>query len=305
MQLFETYENIKADTQGCVLVIGNFDGVHRGHRALIECAKTLAARDGLLVGVLTFEPHPRALFRPDEPAFRITSSAIKARRLQEEGVDMLFSLPFDWDFASQAAEGFVQNILLNGLKPAHVIVGYDFRFGQMRKGDPGTIKAAGLPVTIIDEIGDEGGKYSSSTIRQHLCHGHIDKANDLLGWDWFIEGRVEQGDQRGRDIGYPTANFPLGDSIHPAYGVYAARVQIEGEDEWRAAAINIGIRPMFEIPEAQMEAYILDFDQDIYGKILRVQPVEFLRGEAKFDSLEELIAQMDKDCAKAREILSA
>ena len=305
MQIIENYRHIAPEHQNAVLVIGNFDGVHRGHQALLDQARALADEHNTIVSVLTFEPHPRSLFRPDEPAFRITSPEIKARRLEEEGIDLLFSLPFGWDFASQSAETFVRDILVEGLKPAHVIVGYDFRFGQMRKGTPETIKGAGLPVTIIDEIGDEGGKYSSSTIRQHLRHGHIAQANALLGWDWFIEGTVRKGDRRGHAIGYPTANFPLGDSIHPAYGVYAAHVQIEGEEAWMRAAINIGIRPMFEIAEAQMEAYILDFDRDIYGKILRVRPVQFLRGEAKFDSVEALVAQMDEDCTQAREILKS
>ena len=305
MQVFETYKDLPADSAGSVLVIGNFDGVHVGHQALLARGRALADELDAPLAVLTFEPHPRKLFRPDEPPFRLSPIEVKAERLSVCGVDMLFSIGFDWDFASQPAEDFVRDVLLEGIKPAHVVVGFDFRFGQLRKGDPATMSAAGLDVSVVEEVSDEdGGEVSSSKIRQALRHGRVEEANSLLGWDWEVRGIVTKGDQRGRELGYPTANFPLGeDSIQPAYGVYAARVLIEGEDEWRMAAINIGIKPMFEVQRADVESYIFDFSGDLYGKALRVRPVSFLRGEAKFNSLEELIAQMDKDCARAREIL--
>ncbi len=287
-----------------VVIIGNFDGVHRGHSALIDTAKTIAADLGAKIAVLTFEPHPRALFRPDERPFRLTTQAIKHERLKSCGVDTVFALNFDWGFASQSADDFINNILVNSLSAAHIIVGYDFRFGQMRKGAPDMIKAAGVPTTIIPAITDGAQVISSSAIRQAIRCGKIGAANALLDWDWEVRGQIEHGDRRGRELGYPTANFDLSDThIHPAYGVYAARVQIQGEDMWRSAAINIGIRPMFETPKARIESYIFDFRGDIYGKTLRVRPVEHLRSEAKFDTLEALIAQMDKDCARAREIL--
>lgn len=305
MQTFDMYRDIPAAFEGAVVVIGNFDGVHKGHQVLLDRAKTLAAEHNTIVSVLTFEPHPRRLLRPDDPPFRITPPVLKAVRLEKGGVDCLVSLNFDWDFASQTAEQFVQDILIDGLKPVHIVVGYDFRFGQLRAGCPDTIKAAGLPITVVEEVTDEGDSaFSSSRIRQYLRRGKIAQANEVLGWDWEIRGEVVKGDQRGRELGYPTANFTMGETVHPAYGVYAARVQVEGDDKWHGAAINIGIRPMFEIPEAQVESYIFDFDQEIYGKILRVRPVQFLRGEAKFDSLDELIKQIGADCVQAREILS-
>ncbi len=227
---------------------------------------------------------------------------MKIRRLQEQVVDMLFCLHFDWAFASQGAETFIREILTQGLKPAEVIVGYDFRFGQLRKGSAQTIRQAGIPVTDVSEIADKHGeKFSSSTIRQYLRQGDIAKANTMLGWDWEIEGTVKHGDRRGHALGFPTANLSLGETIHPAYGVYAARVHIEDEHLWRPAAVNIGIRPMFEVPEGQVEAHILDFpDRDIYGKAIRVRPVHRLRGEAKFESLEALKTQMALDCLDAR-----
>jgi riboflavin kinase/FMN adenylyltransferase len=304
MRIFENVPGIPQDAQGAVVVIGNFDGVHKGHRFLLQRAGEIARAGGKKLAVLTFEPHPRRLFRPDEPPGRLTPPTVKAWRLAEEGVDILYSLPFDWNFASQSAEDFIQTILKKGLNTSHIVVGHDFRFGQMRKGEPGDIKKSGIPITIIDEISDDQGAiYSSSRARQELRHGNIKEANEILGWEWEMRGEVIKGDRRGHELGYPTANTALGDTVHPAYGVYAAKVNIEGEKEWHNAAINIGIKPMFEIPEAQVESYIFDFDREIYGRVLRVRPVQRLRSEAKFGSVEELKKQMGEDCRKVRGIL--
>jgi len=305
MKIFKSLTEISTEAQNAVIAIGNFDGVHRGHQALIKKAKEVAKAQNLPVGVLTFEPHPRALFQPSQPPARITPKDLKAYRLNDENVDILISLPFDWNFASQSAEDFIQNILINGLQAAHIIVGHDFHFGQMRKGTAETIKEAGLKIDVVPPINDEHDEIiSSSRIREYLKHGEIDQANKLLGWNWEIQGEVVKGDQRGRELGYPTANVMLKNTLHPAYGIYACYVQIEGEQEWLKAATNIGIRPMFEVTEGQVEAHILDFPfREIYGKKLRVKPVARIRSEAKFNSLDELIVQMEKDCVKAREIL--
>jgi len=304
MQIFKTYKNIPSEAQNVVIAIGNFDAVHRGHQVLLGRAREKADALGKKLGVLSFEPHPRSLFRPDDPPFRITPASLKADRLESLGVDTIFAVPFDWDFASQSAEDFVENVLKRGLNPAHIIVGYDFCFGQLRKGSPETIKQAGLDVTIVEKVtaGDEEA-ISSSRIRAALRHGNIETANDLLGWEWEMRGEIVHGERRGHELGFPTANVPLGDTLHPAYGVYASLVKIEGEDDWRASATNIGIRPMFEVEEGLVEAHIFDFDEEIYGKILRVKPVKRLRGEAKFASVDDLIEQMGKDCDQAREIL--
>ncbi|MCB1562425.1 MAG: bifunctional riboflavin kinase/FAD synthetase [Alphaproteobacteria bacterium] len=305
MKVFNTYADIPSKGRGAVLVIGNFDGVHRGHLALLEKGQAIAEKKGVPLGVLTFEPHPHRLFQPDTPPSRITPESVKAWRLELAGTDILFSLPFNWDFASRSAADFIQHVLIAGLDASHIVVGYDFRFGQLRKGVPADIEAAGLPVTIVEEIADEAGAaISSSRIRQALRHGKIEEANALLGWDWEIRGEVIKGDRRGHELGFPTANTALGDTLHPAYGVYAVRACVQGEDCWYQGAANIGIRPMFEVETAQLETHIFDFDEDIYGKTLRVQPVYYLRGEAKFDSLEALIAQMESDCAQARTLLA-
>jgi len=305
MQGFETYKDLSDDVRDCVVVIGNFDGVHKGHQKLLHDAAALAREKGKKLSVLTFEPHPRQLFRPDDRPYRITPKDLKLERLKAAGVDIVYSLPFDWNFASQSAEDFVQDILIDGLKAAHIVIGYDFRFGQLRKGSAQTIKDAGLDVTIIEKVTDSqnGDEFSSSRVRQLLRHGDIAQANDVLGWEWEIRGVVQKGDQRGRELGYPTANMELEQTVHPSYGIYACFARVHGEAQWHMAACNIGIRPMFEVETALVETFIFDFSEEIYGKTLCVRPVARLRGEAKFNSLDDLVEQMEKDCAQAREIL--
>lgn len=304
MQIHSDVTSIPDDAKGAVIAIGNFDGVHKGHQALLNTGKEKAKELEKPFGILTFEPHPRRLFRPDEPPGRITPRDVKIWRLEEEGVDIVYTIPFDWDFASQSAEDFIRKILKEGISASHVIIGYDFHFGQMRKGKPKHIEQAGIPTTIIEKQEGAGGLVlSSSRVRENLRHGKIKEANEILGWDWEIRGKVIKGDQRGRELGYPTANLKLNETIHPAYGIYAAMVNIADEDKWHKSAVNIGIRPMFEVPVAQVEAHILDFDRDIYGKTLRVKLVERLRSEAKFNSLDDLIQQMEKDCTQARSVL--
>lgn len=305
MKIFSDITAIPDSAKGAVIAIGNFDGVHLGHQALIIEAAKIAKEKGVPLGVLTFEPHPRRLFQPDQAPGRLTPAAIKAKRLKENHVDALFSLSFDWDFASQTAEEFIQNVLKDGLNATHVVVGDNFYFGQLRKGSAETIKNAGIDISIIEPIADETKEtISSSRIRSAIRAGDITKASALLGWEWEMEGTIFRGDRRGHELGYPTANILLNNTLHPAYGVYATLVRIEGEDKWLPAATNIGIRPMFEVDEGQVEAHILNFpDRDIYDKKLRVKPIQRLRGEAKFNSLEELIEQIDKDCEKTIQVL--
>lgn len=307
-KIYTALDRLPASAKNLVVAIGNFDGVHRGHQILLQQAQDIARAQGKRLGVLTFEPHPRSLFRPDDPSFRLTTPDLKAERLAACGVDTIYALNFDWDFASLSAEQFIQNILRDGLDAAHLVIGYDFCFGQLRKGTPQTLHDCGIPTTIIDKVADEGDDaLSSSAIRKALRLGDLDRANDLLGWDWEIRGLVQVGDQRGRELGFPTANLRLGDLLHPAYGIYASLVNIieedGGESGWLPSATNIGIRPMFALSEGQVEAHIFDFNRDIYGKTIHVRPVKRLRGEAKFDSLDALIAQMEEDCRQARAIL--
>lgn len=307
MRLIEDIKIMSNADKGSVLVIGNFDGVHKGHQKLLAAGKAIADEKQVPLAVMTFEPHPQRLFRPDDRPSRITPPELKRDRLAAFGVDILFSMTFDWDFASQPYEGFIRHILDEGITPSQIIVGYDFQFGQLRKGTPEDLKAAGYNVTVLEKVADDGdAAYSSSRARQYLRHGDIKGANEVLGWDWEMRGIVKKGDQRGRELGFPTANVALNDTIHPAYGVYATWVKIveDGPDApWMPAATNIGIRPMFELQIGQIESYIFDFDRDIYDMTLRVKPVERIRGEAKFETLDSLIAQIKKDCEKTAEIL--
>ena len=306
MKVFETYRSLPSDVQHSIVVIGNFDGVHRGHQQLLVEAKRQAEDKTKPLVVLTFEPHPRQLFRPDDRAFRITPYSLKMERLKIAGVDYVVSLPFDWEFASQSADDFIQHILIDGLQAAQIVIGYDFKFGQLRKGNAQTIRNFGLNVHVVDEItGASSEGLSSSHVRRLLRKGDIDSANQILGWDWEVRGTIFKGDQRGRELGYPTANMALNETIHPAYGIYACLARLKDETHWRMAACNIGIRPMFEVETAQVETFIFDFDREIYDETLCVQPVKRLRGEAKFETLDDLIVQMDKDCHQAREILKA
>lgn len=311
--MFETdrIAELPDSLRGGVVAIGNFDGVHRGHAVLLRTARARADVTGLPLLVLTFEPHPRRLLQPDGPPFRLTPPAVKARRLAAHGVDALVSLTFDWDFASQAPDVFMENILRQGLGGGPLYVGHDFRFGQLRTGTPESLHAAGFDVSVLDAVADEGDAiYSSSRTREAIRAGEMAQAQEILGWPWEIEGVVVRGDQRGRELGYPTANVMLGETIHPAYGIYATWVQVVGQEGaggevWHLGATNIGIRPMFEVPTGQVEAHILDFNADIYGRTLRIRPVRRLRGEARFESLEALITQIERDCAQARLVLTS
>lgn len=304
MEVFNLSGNIPDQFTGAVTALGNFDGLHRGHQALLEITRKQALDRGRPFGVLTFEPHPRRLFRPDDPAFRITPLPLKLERLQASKVDAVFILDFNWETAKLSADDFIQQILKDRLGLTEIALGADFHFGQNRSGNLETLQSAGLNCTTVGLVKDANhGVYSATRIRGLLQSGQIEEANSLLGWEWEIQAIVEKGDQRGRELGYPTANMALGETIHPSYGIYATLVQIEGEKNWRMAASNIGIRPMFEAPTALIESYLLDFSGDLYGKKLRVKPVRKIRDEAKFNSLDDLIIQMEKDCREAREIL--
>ncbi|MGO1078355.1 bifunctional riboflavin kinase/FAD synthetase [Inquilinus sp. CA228] len=311
MQIFRHTENLPAAARGAVVAIGNFDGVHRGHQTVVAAAQAAARRLGVPLCVLSFEPHPRSLFRPDDPPFRLTPFRIKARLLEALGVDLHVVLHFDRALAARSAEDFIQTILVGAMGARHVVVGYDFCFGHRRAGTPETLTAfgrrLGFGVTIVTQASDEtGGLYSSSRARELLAAGDTHGAAEILGRPWEIEGRVEHGDKRGRELGFPTANVELGDFLRPAYGIYAVRCAVDegGPLAWHDGVANLGIRPMWRTETPLLEAYLFDFSGDLYHRHLRVQLVEWLRGEETFDSLEALIAQIDRDCEAARQVLA-
>jgi riboflavin kinase/FMN adenylyltransferase len=297
--------------KGAVIAIGNFDGVHLGHRAVIAEAKNIARSLGTPLALLTFEPHPRSVFRPDGPPFRLTPFRAKTRLIWETGVDFLFTLRFDRAFAAKTAEQFVADLLVGRLGVRHVVVGQDFTFGKGRGGNPAMLRDMGVGlnfgVTVLEPIADANGKIrSASRIRDHLAAGRPRAAAELLGRDWEIEGRVQQGDRRGRELGFPTANLAIADYLHPAPGVYAVRAGVidRGGLYWHPGVANFGNRPTFAGTDWRLETHLFDYDDDLYGRHLRVALVDFIRPDAKFDSAEALIAAMQDDAAKARAILT-
>jgi riboflavin kinase/FMN adenylyltransferase len=311
LRIFRHYNDVPPGLRGSVVAIGNFDGVHRGHRALIAEAKLQAEARKAPLAVLSFEPHPQEYFRPSPESFRLTPLRAKARLLSDLGVDALFALPFDGEMARRSPQNFVQNILLDALGISGAVVGHDFEFGQGRAGDLAALsymgEMEGFTVTAFNTVtaaGDE--KISSTLIRQLLKAAKPEEAARLLGHWWAVEARVEHGDARGRTMGFPTANMHLGHCLAPAFGVYAVRVNILDNDKVVArhdGVANFGIRPMYKVQVPLMETHLFDFDGDLYGKYLSVELISWIRPEAKFPSLEALIAQIAADAAKAREIL--
>jgi len=304
-------QRIPSNYEGAVVAIGNFDGVHLGHQELIAAAEQQAEQLGKPLGVLTFEPHPRSLFRPDEPVFRLSAPAWKARLLKGLGVQYLDVATFNSDLAGLEAEEFVRQILVERLKVSHVVTGYDFHFGRGRKGSPDTMRALGkqygFGVTIIEQVKDSSGiaPYSSSAIRTALRRGHVQKAASQLGHWWSILGTVVKGDQRGRTIGFPTVNIPLEPGCEPHEGIYAVRVRPAepgNKTVWNGAGY-IGYRPTFETERLFLEVFIFDFDGDLYGQELIIEFIDFIRPDKKFDSVEALLDQMNADCNEIRKQL--
>lgn len=309
MQIFREAGDYPRERRGAVIALGNFDGVHRGHQTVIGQAGEVAEARGTDLGVLTFEPHPRSFFRPDDPPFRLTPFSTKAHQLQALGLDVLVCLAFDKPLASLTAQEFIDRILVDALGVGVLVVGYDFKFGQGRGGDVETLKADGrFEVLVIDPAKAGSGEvYSSTKIRTYLENGEPGQAAALLGRPFEIEGEVLAGAQIGRTIGFPTANLDLGGYIRPAYGVYAVRVGVEtgrvGETLWCDGVANLGKRPTVDGLTEKFEVHLFDFDRDLYGTHMRVALIEFLRGERKFDGLDELKAQIARDSHAARVIL--
>ena len=312
MRIFRHYSGVPPSARRAVVALGNFDGVHLGHQAVIRVAGRVARERARPLAVLTFEPHPRQVFQPGAPTFRLTPFRIKARHLESLGVELLFVLHFDLEFSKIAAEDFVMEVLVRGLGATHVVVGYNFAFGHRRRGNvellEGVAKREGFGVTCLRPVeSPDGGIYASSLIRDYLMRGEPRRAAALLGRDWEIEGRVEGGLKLGVKLGFPTANLSMGEYIRPAYGVYAIRAGIDrgAETHWYGGAANVGRRPTIGADIELLEAHLFDFEGDLYGKHLRVALIERLRPEAKFADLDALRAQIGEDCRVARRILAA
>ena len=309
MRVFRHFEALPAAVRGAAVAVGNFDGVHLGHRAVIDEAGVIAKDAGRPWAVLTFEPHPRRLFDPKAPPFRLTPFHAKARAIQALGVDVLVVQRFNRAFSMLTAESFVSDVLARGIGASHVVAGYDFVFGNKRKGDCRLLlsmgKRLGFGFTAVNAVQDPSGQvYSSTRVRECLAAGDPKGAQAVLGRPFEIEGRVIQGDKRGRVIGFPTANLRLGQYLRPATGVYAVKVAIGGGEEWRDGVANLGNRPTFAGQDVLLETFLFDFSGDLYGRRLRVRLVDYLRPEKKFDGIAELKAQIAADTARARQILA-
>jgi riboflavin kinase/FMN adenylyltransferase len=301
--------------RGAVLALGNFDGLHKGHAALIGQARDRAHAAGAPAAVLTFEPHPRSVFIADGEPFRLTPFRVKEREIARLGVDLLFVQHFDLEFAKKSAESFVEEVLVGAIGAQHIVVGHDCTFGNRRRGTPEMLRAAGAEhgfgLTVIEPVcGPDAAVYSSTHIRELLKSGKPREAAAQLGRFWEIDGRVMVGDRRGRTIGFPTVNLGLGETLHPAFGVYAVRVSGDGPDDAFAGraidgVANIGLRPTVGSPEPRLEAHLFDIDTDLYGRHLRVSLIEFIRPEQRFSGLDALKAQIADDAETARRILAA
>ncbi len=294
--------------RGGVVAIGNFDGVHRGHRAVLDLARDEAAKRGVPALALTFEPHPRTVFRPDQPVFRLTPAHIKAEIFEAEHLDGVIELPFTKEFAGMAAEDFVKDILVGRLCISQSITGYNFHFGKGRLGTPEFLKEAGeiqgFAVTIVGAEGDEGGEViSSSRIRAALAEGELAVANGLLGYHYFVEATVQHGEKRGRELGYPTANLKLANNCELKEGVYAVQIKIDGV--MHDGVASFGRRPTFGDGAPLLEVHVFDFAGNLYYKQVTVCFIGFIRAELKFDGIDALITHMDQDSAEARAMIAS
>jgi riboflavin kinase/FMN adenylyltransferase len=309
MQIFRGDVQIPGPMRKAVVAIGNFDGVHRGHQALLSTARAQAAATRVPFGVLTFEPHPRLFFRPEQPMFRLTPPPFKERLIAAAGADFLLILDFNRSLANLEASDFVKHILVERLGVSRVATGFDFHFGHGRKGNPETLHRLsgefGFAVSTIDQVTNDDGlaPFSSSSIRDDLRHGRVNEAAHSLGYWWTITGAVVAGDGRGRTIGFPTANLLLDAGIEPLEGIYAVRLQISAKHHHGAA--YVGTRPTFETGRRFLEIFIFDFDQDIYSQAIDTQFLGFIRPDMKFATAEALVGRMRNDCQEAAALLQA
>ena len=289
-----------------VVAIGNFDGVHRGHRQVIATAIERAKAIHRPAAVLTFEPHPRAFFQPDEPSFQLTSQAAKLRLLAATGLDGAVILTFNAALAGQSAEDFVERILVDRLAITGAVIGFNFHFGKHRRGSPDFLAAQGalhgFSVDVVPPFQYDGRRVSSGVVRDALAAGHVAEANELLGHPWFVTAQVVHGDKRGRELGYPTANLRLGPDCGLKHGIYAVRVGV-GEALYDGVA-SFGRRPTFDNGAVLLEVFLFDFSGNLYGAALDVAFIGWIRPEMKFDTAQDLIRRMDQDASQARHLLA-
>ncbi len=307
MTLLHSGSPLPADLRGAVIALGNFDGFHRGHQAVVGRAVARARAEGRPAIVATFDPHPARFFQPDAAHFRLTTLAQRARLFAAAGAAATLVIDFDPALAALSPQAFVADMLVGRLGAAAVVTGGDFTFGRARAGTVAMLaslgEAHGLEAETVAPVCDGDGVISSTRIRTALRDGDCDTATRLLTRPFTVEGPVIHGDKRGRTLGYPTANMDLNDYLRPRYGIYAVRARLDDGQPLDGVA-NLGIRPSFDPPRELLEPFFFDFAGDLYGRTIEVAFVAFLRGEARFDSMDALVAQMDADSAAARRLLT-
>ncbi|MFN3838166.1 MAG: bifunctional riboflavin kinase/FAD synthetase [Brevundimonas sp.] len=309
MQVVRDWRHLPDAVKGAAVAVGAFDGVHRGHQAVIADAKAAADRLGAPLGVVSFDPHPRRWFQKDAAPFRLMTADQMVQALAPLGVDILYLLPFDAEMAGMTDAAFAEQVLARGLGVRHAAVGFDFTFGKGRSGSPEALRAygerLGFGVSTVQRRDDDHGlKLSSSAVREALKAGDMTRAAAILGRPFAIQGEVIHGDKRGRTIGVPTANVAMGDYMRPAYGVYATRSRLADGRRVDGVA-SLGVRPMYALETPLLEVWLFEFEGDLYGQTMETQLIARLRGEERFDGLDALKAQIEADAAAARAILSA
>lgn len=307
IRVIRGWKDLSESDRGAAVAMGSFDGVHLGHQQVIELAHRAAAELDAPLGVITFDPHPRVYFRPDEPAFRLMKTDQQARALETLNVDILYVLPLDAELAGMTDREFATQVLHEGLGARHVAVGFDNSFGKGRTGTPETMRQygqeMGFGVSVADPVGAGGDKFSSTAVREALREGRPEAAAEILGRSFAIEGSVQRGRQLGRKLGFPTANVDLGDYVAPRFGVYAVRSRLSDGREFEGVA-NIGVNPTVQgITRPLLEVWLFDFDEDIYDRVIETDLVAFLRPEETFESLEVMTEQVMRDAEHAKQVL--
>ena len=303
MQIIDNYDEVAENAKASVIALGNFDGVHKGHLGLIKQAVEIASRKDCPSAVMTFEPHPINVFKPEIKNYRLTDKDLKANLLEDLGIDFLYRIDFNKEFASITAKEFIEDILLNKLCASHIVTGYDYIFGHNKGGDTAMLeeysKKLGFGYTKVEAIGDDA-RYSSTRVRNALKEANLSEAVAILGRNFKISGEVVKGDNRGKSIGFPTINIDMGEYIHPKCGVYAVSVLINGDSKAYQGVANLGVKPTFDGIEEVLEVHIFDFDKDVYGQQAEIEFLQYVREERKFESADELVEQIKQDCVTAK-----
>ena len=304
MEVFHDWRDVPEGLRGASLAIGKFDGVHKGHRAVLDLARQNTPA-GKLTGAMVFEPHPRKFFQPGKTLFELTPLSRKLELLAQCGIDLVAVLPFDRELADLSAEDFVRSVLVDGFGISHAATGYNFFFGKNRQGTPETLLELGAQygfgVSVAAAVGASGEIFSSSRVRELLAEGDVADAAEILGNWWQVEGVVESGAGRGSALGFPTANIRLAEGQLLRHGIYAVRIGID--ESWYSGAAYLGTRPTFDSGPPLLETFVFDFEDNLYGRTIKIELVDFVREDAKFRSGTDLVEQMQEDCAKAKILL--